>query len=50
MLYIPPELFKFLQDVAEVNLLTDDTMKILDLDTLLLHSVTVTDSYTTVIE
>ena len=43
-------LFKFLKNVAEVNLLADDRVEILDLDTLLLHCVTVTDSYATVVE
>ncbi len=42
--------FELLKDVAEVNLLADDSMKILNLDALLLHCVTVTDSYATVVE
>ena len=42
-------LFQLLKDIAEINLLRDDSMKILDLYTLLLHRVTMTDSHTTVI-
>ena len=43
-------LFQLLKDVAEVNFLADDCVEILDLDALLLHCVTVTDSYATVVE
>jgi hypothetical protein len=43
-------LAELLEDVAEVNLLRDDCMKILDLDALLLHRITVTDSNATVVE
>lgn len=43
-------LFQFLKDVAEVNLLADDAVEILDFHTLLLHRVAVTDSNTAVVE
>ena len=43
-------LFEFLENVAEVNFLADDCVEILNLDSLLLHCVTVTDSYAAVIE
>ena len=43
-------LAELLEDVAEVNLLRDDCVKILDLDALLLHRITVTDSNATVVE
>ena len=43
-------LFQFLKDVAEVNLLRDDCVEILDLNALLLHAVTVTDSDAAVVE
>ena len=43
-------LFQLLKDVAEVNFLADDCVEILDLDTLLLHGVAVTDSYAAVVE
>ena len=42
-------LLKRLKDVAEVDFLADDRVKILDLDTLLLHCVAVTNGYTTVV-
>ena len=45
-----PCLFKFLEDVAEVDLLADDAVKILDLYPLLLHCITMTDGHATVVE
>ena len=45
-----PCLFKFLEDVAEVYLLADDAVKILDLYPLLLHCVTVTDGHAAVVK
>ena len=43
-------LVQLLEDVAEVNLLRDDSMEILDLHALLLHRVAVTDGHATVVE
>ena len=43
-------LVELLENIAEINFLGDDCMEILDLDTLLLHRVTVTDSNATVVE
>ena len=44
------ELAEFLKDVAEVDLLRDDRMEILDLHALLLHRITMADGHATVIE
>lgn len=43
-------LFQFLENVAEVHLLGDDAVELLDLDALLLHRVAVTDGHATVVE
>ena len=38
------------ENVAEVNLLADDSVEILDLNALLLHAVAMTDSYAAVVK
>ena len=38
------------EDIAEIDFLGDDRMEILDLHALLLHRITVTDSYATVVK
>jgi hypothetical protein len=43
-------LVELLEDIAEIDFLRDDCMQIFDLDTLLLHRVTVTDSDATVVK
>lgn len=43
-------LFQFLENVAEVDLLGDDAVELLDLDALLLHRITMTDGNATVVE
>ena len=43
-------LFQLLENIAEIDLFRDYRMEILDLHTLLLHCVTMTDSHATVIE
>lgn len=41
---------QLLEDIAEIDLLIDDGMKILYPDSLLLHGVTMTDGHTVVIK
>ena len=43
-------LFEFLEDIAQIDLLADDSVKILDLDSLLLHCVAMTDGHATICE
>ena len=43
-------LLELSEDVAEVDLLRDDCVKVLDLNALLLHAVAVTDSYAAVVK
>ena len=43
-------LFEFLENVAEVNFFADNAVEVLNLNALLLHCVTVTDGYATVVE
>lgn len=43
-------LFQFLEDIAQIDFLSYDAVEILDLHTLLLHRVTVTDGNAAVVE
>ena len=43
-------LFQLLENIAEIDLFRDYRMEILDLDTLLLHCVTMTDGHAAVVE